>query len=362
MMDSTSNVSFPQLKLENSISNNLHHVLPVPLIISIFVSIQLVGFFGNIFVLFILIKKMRVQTNSNWLILNLALSDLIVLAFCMPLDIPLMIYKKWIYGEAFCSLFYPIGTAAVLSSAFTLLILTCQRYWAAVHPYKKQPTTCMTKIFITLSWLLSFSFAIPLMDVLKHNKGWEVCYEDWDSSSRRFYTVCIFVVGFVLPLLIMMTLHGCIILKTVIKSSESEPSWKSKSRRLEDKRLCKVAFIITLAFAVCILPNHVVWFLYEFGNLADFKYQADVSLTAHIMLFISSALNPIIYASFSSRFRASLPNYSKESGLDLHESPCQSMKLKGYEIIPSFSSLFREQFRKKLSNSTPNVFTSLIPS
>ena len=298
------------LKLLRNVTQHHHNVdhmqlLSFPVMLCVSIAIQLIGILGNVIVLYILIKKMKLKTNSNWLIFNLALSDLIVSAFYIPLNIPLLAYERWIYGKLFCSVYYPLGTAAVLSSAFTLLILTCQRFRAVVYPYKKQPTTSMTKLFIIGSWFLSFTFSLPVMLILKYNKEYQVCYEDWDSLERRLYTVCVFIAGFALPSLIILVLHGCIIVKTVIKSSGKKVlSWKSNLRRLEDRRLCKVSVIITVAFAVCVLPNHLVWFLYEFGDLSQYKYHADLRVCSHVMLFVSSALNPIIYTTFSSRFRA----------------------------------------------------------
>ena len=165
------------------------------------------------------------------------------------------------------------------------------------------------------SWFLSFSLSFPVMLILKYNKEYQVCYEDWDLPKRRLYTMCVLICGFALTLLIMMVLRGCIIVKTVFKSSGDQVlSWKSKLRRMEDRRLCKVSVIITVAFAVCVLPNHLVWFLYDFVDLLQYKYHADLEVCSHVMLFVSSALNPIIYTTFSSWFRvhfsSSLKNFN----------------------------------------------------
>ena len=56
------------------------------------------------------------------------MSDLLALVVCIPLDIPLYIHQSWIYSEYFCNVYYPFGTAAMLSSVYTLVILNLSRY------------------------------------------------------------------------------------------------------------------------------------------------------------------------------------------------------------------------------------------
>ena len=65
------------------------------------------------------------RTFTNCLILNLAVADLSVALICIPLEIPLELNGfVWIYGNTFCMMFYPLQSATIFASAFTLGKLT----------------------------------------------------------------------------------------------------------------------------------------------------------------------------------------------------------------------------------------------
>ena len=88
------------------------------------------------------------------MILNLAVSDLAVTVFCIPLDIPLLVEEKWIYGKVFCSLYYPIGSAQLFSSVFTLVNLTYVRFYAICYPFNEQPSMVHAKVTIIIIMIL----------------------------------------------------------------------------------------------------------------------------------------------------------------------------------------------------------------
>ena len=208
-MNRTSNVSNDTLNWEINCSNLLGDTgywhesckpeyakqtqyLPLPLVICLLVLIHITGFVGNTTVVVIIVKKRRMQTYTNWLILNLAVADLAVAVFCIPLDIPLVVTQKWVYGKFFCSVYYPIGTATLLGSVLTLVTLTYTRFWAIRYPFRVQATVFIAKILIALIWAFSFALVIPLVLILKYDNKYEVCYESWSPSKRRIYTLFIF--------------------------------------------------------------------------------------------------------------------------------------------------------------------------
>ena len=70
---------------------------------------------------YVIITKRKMRTFTNCLILNLAVADLSVALICIPLEIPLeMNGFVWIYGSNFCKVFYPLQSATIFASAFTL--------------------------------------------------------------------------------------------------------------------------------------------------------------------------------------------------------------------------------------------------
>ena len=302
------------------------YIIPVELIIVLLILILLVDLIGNTIVVLVIVYKRKMQTFTNWLILNLAVADLSVALFCIPLEIPLEINHKWIYGKFFCNIFYPIQSATIYGSVFTLVVLSSSRYWAIIHPFRRQPTTFAAKVLICIIWISSLFLVTPYMMGLKYNDESEECEEVWSKEQRRIYTIATFTMQYVLPLTQIIVAYAFIIYEIALKKSPSAPLYEDKQRHKESKRLIKLLLIITTTFALCVLPYHVVALALEFGNGVSFKYIEDVSLGAYLLLYLSSALNPVTYNVFSSSFRDAFTESHKRIWNYLHKRSRRSIR------------------------------------
>lgn len=59
---------------------------------------------GNVLVILTLIQSRRMRTITNLFLLNLAVSDLLLAAFCMPFTLIGKILRDFIFGEIMCRL------------------------------------------------------------------------------------------------------------------------------------------------------------------------------------------------------------------------------------------------------------------
>lgn len=278
-----------------------YYHLPLTAIVVILICILLIGFVGNILVVIIVVKKRRMQTCTNWLIANLAVCDLAVSVFCIPLDIPIIVTEKWMYGEFFCVLYYPTGTAIMYGSILTLVALTYTRFWAIRYPFREQAGAFVAKIVIAGIWILSFVLVAPLVSVLRYNSKYQVCYEDWGVKNRAAYTLCMFLLGYAVPLLVITVAYGFILYEIIFRK---RPYVKQSDTLVkENRKLFKLALVITVTFVVCVSPNQLIWLLFEFGDFDKHEYITDIRVCSHLLLFLNSALNPIIYNVFSASFR-----------------------------------------------------------
>lgn len=77
-------------------------------------------------------------------------------------------------------------------------------------------------------------------------------------------------------------------------------------RSLETKRrVTRLVIVIVFVFAVCWLPSHVVWLWVSFlGHTWQHTYAFYfLRITAHVLSYANSCVNPVIYALLSSQFR-----------------------------------------------------------
>ena len=98
-------------------------------------------------------------------ILSLAIADLTVGLFVMPISSVYVLLGDWTLGLLVCQLWLIIDYTASTASIFNLLILSLDRYWSIRSPLKylckrtKKRALCM----ICIVWLISVLWIIPII-------------------------------------------------------------------------------------------------------------------------------------------------------------------------------------------------------
>ena len=281
-----------------------HHHIPSELVITLLLCIAVVSLIGNGLVVVIIFKIRRMQTFMNWLILNLAVADLSASLFCLSIDVPYEIFGKWVFGEILCTLLFPLRSVTIFASIFTLMSLSISRYWAITYPFKKQPTIRFAKVLICVIWISSFLLAAPYMVSLKYNDEAKICYEVWSPSQSKVYTISTFVFTYILPLIVIASSYSRIVGEMTVRNVSMAIVYMNKDILKETKSLIKLSLIITGTFSTCLLPYHIVWLLFEFTDLEkNFIYFPDTIISAYLLLYLNSAMNPVNYNVFSENFR-----------------------------------------------------------
>lgn len=102
--------------------------LPVQLGFSLlYAVIFTLGFFGNLLVSLVVIRNPAMHTVTNFFILNLAMSDIVMCLFAVPFT-PLQSFTgKWLFGDILCTLFPFSQGVSVYISTLTLTIIAVDR-------------------------------------------------------------------------------------------------------------------------------------------------------------------------------------------------------------------------------------------
>ncbi|KXJ22265.1 putative G-protein coupled receptor 83 [Exaiptasia diaphana] len=101
------------------------------------------GILGNIVVaLVITLNRPRdLKPSVRYFILNLAISDLIVLVMFIPFDLAYLEMSIWVFGEAMCKIVNTLNYAFVTVSGTTLAAISLDRHRSIVYPIKKPLST-----------------------------------------------------------------------------------------------------------------------------------------------------------------------------------------------------------------------------
>ena len=95
---------------------------------TLFVVIFILSATGNTLVCLVVARTRCMRTTRNYLLVNLAVSDLTVALLCIPFDMVLKIVAPdWPLGAAMCKLLWPSMTLVTNSSAATLAVISYDR-------------------------------------------------------------------------------------------------------------------------------------------------------------------------------------------------------------------------------------------
>ncbi|XP_038066321.1 histamine H1 receptor-like [Patiria miniata] len=126
--------------------------------------LSLITIFGNSLVIYAVRTEKRLQTVSNYFIVSLAVSDLLIGIIVMPISTIYFVSGDWVLGLVVCQLWLCIDYVSSTASIFNLLVLSLDRYWSIRFPlkYMRKRTGKRATIMISCAWLLSFLWIIPI--------------------------------------------------------------------------------------------------------------------------------------------------------------------------------------------------------
>ncbi|XP_007427570.1 prolactin-releasing peptide receptor-like [Python bivittatus] len=316
-----SNSSSSEVALRNS-SNSSSQFTSVqlvqsfkPLIIPCYTLVVLVGIFGNYLLLYVICKTKRMHNVTNFFIGNLAFSDMLMCATCIPFTLAYAFSPQgWIFGKFLCYFVFLMQPMTVYVSVFTLTAIAVDRYYTTLHLLKKRIsfTTCV--YIIGGIWLLSCALVVPAVAHTYHvefqKEGFAICEEFWIGEEKEHlaYAYSTLIITYILPLSAVSLSYICITIKLKNRVVPGHPTQsQAEFDRLRRRKIFRLLVLVVAAFAVCWLPIHVFNIIRDINiNLINKEYFLLLQLLCHWFAMSSSCYNPFLYAWLHDRFRSGL--------------------------------------------------------
>jgi len=183
------------------------------LIIIIFTSLILglmilTTIIGNVFVMMAILMDRQLQSVANYLILSLALADLLVAVLVMPLGAVYEIRQSWVFGAFLCDMWTSSDVLCCTASILHLLAIALDRYWAVTYPhYIHSRNSTSIWMLISFVWIMSIIVSLaPLLGWKDENWSLNVmdgkCMVSQEVSYQIFATSATFFVPLFLILLL----------------------------------------------------------------------------------------------------------------------------------------------------------------
>jgi len=109
------------------------HVLNDITVPILFNFISLVGVLGNALVIYVIVTRARMRTNTNLLLLNVAVGDLVFVVFVPPLTAYQFATSNWPFGDFACRLMHYVVNVIAYVTVYTLVLVAALRYMTIVR-------------------------------------------------------------------------------------------------------------------------------------------------------------------------------------------------------------------------------------
>ncbi|XP_061675159.1 dopamine receptor D2 like isoform X2 [Syngnathoides biaculeatus] len=122
--------------------------------------------FGNVLVCVAVSRERALQTTTNYLIVSLAVSDLLLATLVMPWGVYLEVVGEWRFSLIHCDILLTLDVMMCTASILNLCAISIDRYTAVAMPLlynTRYSSRRRVALMIAAVWFLSFAISCPLL-------------------------------------------------------------------------------------------------------------------------------------------------------------------------------------------------------
>lgn len=301
---------------------------------------------GNTLVCAAVIRFRHLRSKvTNFFVISLAVSDLLVAVLVMPWKAVAEIAGFWPFGS-FCDVWVAFDIMCSTASILNLCVISVDRYWAISSPfrYERKMTPRAACILISVAWTLSVLISFIPVQLSWHKARPAAAGpsaanatspgeapDNCDSSLSRTYAISSSLISFYIPVAIMIVTYTRIyrIAQKQIRrisaleraavhakncqtapgngkpaeGAQPESSFKMSFKR--ETKVLKTLSVIMGVFVCCWLPFFILNCMAPFCGTGETQPFCIDAITFDVFVWFgwaNSSLNPIIYA-FNADFR-----------------------------------------------------------
>ncbi|XP_068705654.1 nociceptin receptor-like [Montipora foliosa] len=259
------------------------------------------GFIGNLLIIRIVYKTREMHTTANFLLVNLAASDSIVILMdpfsfvCFNHDWVASLNDDFV---KFSCKFIVVVYISITSSALTLTLLAVERYHAILKPFRSNSRLHEESIkrAIFVIWCLSIAIGFPEFFLEESSKK-SSCI---GSSGVAIYLLIYSTFTAYIPTVVFLFCYGSLIKGlyfsgTILAENTTEDN-------SEKRKLIVTFLLVTSGFLIGYGPIAVLQAVCLGMKISDGLFR-KLSCIFILLFDIILCLNPVLYAFRSSNFK-----------------------------------------------------------
>ena len=247
---------------------------------------------GNMLVIILFAREKKLRKKSLFLVMNMALADVMLGAVALPLYVYLIVgpnYHLWTAKAAHKSIFYFLDTTFSQSSLVSAGFIPCERFYAVFRPLKHKTLSMRTYgIVIFTVWSLAILVSIIVVLFYEYN-SFKAATLSWMSFPLSFLLiVCI----------CNISLWRKVRTRNITLQQQNRAAFQNQ--RLTNALLF-VSAISVLSWLPLVIVNYLV-----FVQGLDIPRRFLLVNIINILNLANSILNPFVYALGIPEFRQAL--------------------------------------------------------
>nr|BAQ54909.1 opsin, long-wavelength sensitive type [Ischnura asiatica] len=291
-----------------------HSILGFFLIILCTISVS-----GNGVVIYVFSTTKSLRTPSNLFVVNLAISDFLLMATMAPMMTINCYNETWVLGPFMCQIYGMLGSLFGCVSIWTMSVIAMDRYNVIVKGLSAKPMTNKRALFWIFNvWANSIVWTVA--PVLGWNRyvpegnmtscGTDYFSKDWVSVSY-IWAYSMFVYG--LPLFVIVYAYWFIVKAVAVHEKQMKEQAKKMnvaSLRTAEAKAASTEYKLAKIALMTISLWFIAWTPYLIINLAGYFKPASLSPLASIWGAVfakaNACYNPIVYGLSHPKYRAAL--------------------------------------------------------
>ena len=279
-----------------------------------------ISLIGNTLIAIIIYKTKTMRTTTNYFILNMAMSDLLLPILVLPSFLIEIYGGFWFFsgerGLVFCKGVFFLQYVSCLVSIENLVLIAVDRFGAVAFPLR--PPLFGSKLclfFIPTTWVAAVSLCSPNFfgyKSVQYTGKFHSCQLVWKQSffaDNYFHGLPFVLVA--ISFAIIIILYSIILFKLKSQKTPGEQSVNAvKQREKRQKNVLRMAVAILTGFVLCWGPATIFVLLNVFVWHNTIGLSCDITtywyILAIFMAYANSGLNPCICFAFSGKYRQGL--------------------------------------------------------
>ncbi|CAF0925432.1 unnamed protein product [Adineta steineri] len=211
-----------------------------PALFLLFFSI--IGILGNLLVCLAIVTERRLQNRTNWFLFSLALADMLISGFVIPLAVVKEFTGYWILGPVLCDFWIFLDVCSSTSSIMHIVVISLDRYLAINDPLntRNRQQKCKILLLIILIWTIAILLSSPMIVLGAINRN-NIIVNGQCLINNKFFVIYGSVVSFVIPLIIVIITYVLTVrlLKEQIRQCQTQ---------IAQEQLARAASFVTKPF------------------------------------------------------------------------------------------------------------------